>query len=153
MKGRAVRCTQKQDCMSVSYSEFFCFFSLGNSRFKIETRVRTYPDFSVTSDNIFCGYLSLQANVAQCCPYTRNSNITIPILNIIHRPVFYLKLDVSETGFCFRPQVDSIDRSGLCLQTPAKSQKPKSNLYYERRSVGQSVFVSGTRDQFSPFSL
>jgi hypothetical protein len=30
----------------------------------------------------------------------RYINITITILNIIHRPVFYLKNNVSETGFC-----------------------------------------------------
>jgi hypothetical protein len=33
-------------------------------------------------------------------------NITITILDIIHRPVFYLKDNVSETGFSFRPQVE-----------------------------------------------
>jgi hypothetical protein len=32
-------------------------------------------------------------------------NITITIFNIIHRPLFYLKHDASETGFCLRPQV------------------------------------------------
>jgi hypothetical protein len=29
-------------------------------------------------------------------------SITIAILNISHRPIFYLKHDVSETGFCLR---------------------------------------------------
>jgi hypothetical protein len=51
-------------------------------------------------------------------------NITITILDIIHRPVFYLKLNVSETGICLRLQVEStqfspIDRASLCLWTPA----------------------------------
>jgi hypothetical protein len=32
--------------------------------------------------------------------------VTITILHIIHRPVFYLKLNVSETGFCLRLQVE-----------------------------------------------
>jgi hypothetical protein len=32
-------------------------------------------------------------------------NITITILDIIHRPVLYLKLNVSETGFCLRLRV------------------------------------------------
>jgi hypothetical protein len=34
--------------------------------------------------------------------------LTIRILDIIHRPFFYLKHDVSETGFCLRLQVISI---------------------------------------------
>jgi hypothetical protein len=34
MKGHAVRCTQKEeDCMSVSYSEFFAFFFVGKLTF------------------------------------------------------------------------------------------------------------------------
>jgi hypothetical protein len=33
-------------------------------------------------------------------------NITITIMNIIHRPVFYLKHDVSETRFCHCLQVE-----------------------------------------------
>jgi hypothetical protein len=33
--------------------------------------------------------------------------ITITILDIVHRPVFYLKQDVSETGFCLRIQVET----------------------------------------------
>jgi hypothetical protein len=32
-------------------------------------------------------------------------NITNTFLDIIHRPVFYLKHNSSETGFCLRPQV------------------------------------------------
>jgi hypothetical protein len=34
-------------------------------------------------------------------------NIAISILSIIHRPVFYLKHDISETGYCLRLQVVS----------------------------------------------
>jgi hypothetical protein len=30
--------------------------------------------------------------------------IIIRIFDIMHRPVFYLKPDASETGFCLRPQ-------------------------------------------------
>jgi hypothetical protein len=33
-------------------------------------------------------------------------NITIMILDIILRPAFYLKYDVSETGLCLRLQVE-----------------------------------------------
>jgi hypothetical protein len=38
-------------------------------------------------------------------------NINITILDIIHRPVFYLKHDVSETGLCLRLQVELLSRT------------------------------------------
>jgi hypothetical protein len=46
----------------------------------------------------------------------------VTTLDVIHRPVFYLKHDVSETGFCLRllvepPQLGPIDRANLCLRT------------------------------------
>jgi hypothetical protein len=49
-------------------------------------------------------------------------NITITILDIIRLADFYLKHDVSETGFCFRLQVEPtqmgpIGRASLCLRT------------------------------------
>jgi hypothetical protein len=52
--------------------------------------------------------------------WRRYINITIRILDIIHRPVLYLKHDVSETGFCLRLQVEitqvgPIERASLCL--------------------------------------
>jgi hypothetical protein len=38
----------------------------------------------------------------------RNSRIiNITILGIVHRPVFYLKHDVSETGFFLRPKTEA----------------------------------------------
>jgi hypothetical protein len=59
-------------------------------------------------------------------------NITITILDIIHRPVFSLKYNVSETGFFLRLEVEPSqmglsdelvsvprDRANLCLRTPA----------------------------------
>jgi hypothetical protein len=47
-------------------------------------------------------------------------NITITILDISHSPVYYLKLNVSETGFCPLAQMEHIqlgpiDRSSLSL--------------------------------------
>jgi hypothetical protein len=44
--------------------------------------------------------------------------VTITILDIIHRPFFYLKHDVWETGFCLRLQVErtqlgQIDRASF----------------------------------------
>jgi hypothetical protein len=38
--------------------------------------------------------------------WRRYINITITILDIIHRPVFYLKLDVPETEFCLRLEME-----------------------------------------------
>jgi hypothetical protein len=55
-----------------------------------------------------------------CCISYINRSITI--LDIIHRPIFYLEQKVSETGFCLRLQVEPIqlgpiDRAGPCLRT------------------------------------
>jgi hypothetical protein len=48
-------------------------------------------------------------------------------LDIIHRPVFYLKYNVSETEFCLRLQVEPtelgpMDRASPYLRTPAPTQ-------------------------------
>jgi hypothetical protein len=59
-------------------------------------------------------------------------NITITILDIIYRPVFYIKY-VSETGYYLRQveatQSDPIDRASLCLRRPPEDgeriQNPK----------------------------
>jgi hypothetical protein len=40
-------------------------------------------------------------------------NVTITILDIIHRPNFYLKHDYLEAGFCLRLQVEPTPRTGL----------------------------------------
>jgi hypothetical protein len=40
------------------------------------------------------------------CKKKPNKVITITILDIIRRPVFYLKRNVSETGYCLRPQME-----------------------------------------------
>jgi hypothetical protein len=47
--------------------------------------------------------------------------------NIIHRPVIYLKRNVSETGFCLRlqakpTQLGPIDRASLYLQASIQTQ-------------------------------
>jgi hypothetical protein len=49
-------------------------------------------------------------------------NVTITILDVIQRPVFYLKHDVSETEFCLRLQAEPtllgpIDRASLAAET------------------------------------
>jgi hypothetical protein len=51
-----------------------------------------------------------------------HSNTTITILDIIHRPVFYLKHDVSDTEFCLHLQVEPnkmgpIEKASLSLWT------------------------------------
>jgi hypothetical protein len=42
------------------------------------------------------------------------------ILDIIHRPVFNLKHDVSETGFCALPQVEPAQLCLIDLKTEAE---------------------------------
>jgi hypothetical protein len=56
-----------------------------------------------------------------------NNNITITIVDIIHRPAFYLKHDVSDTGFCLRLQVEPthvgpIDRASVWPRKPATTR-------------------------------
>jgi hypothetical protein len=51
---------------------------------------------------------------------------TITILDIIHRPVFYLKHNVSETGFCLRlhvetTQIGAVGRANLSRRTAVGS--------------------------------
>jgi hypothetical protein len=64
--------------------------------------------------------------------------ITITILDIIHRPVFYLKHGVSETGFFLRLQVEptqsvSASVSGLALSIRSNyagcTWRPSSQTY------------------------
>jgi hypothetical protein len=55
--------------------------------------------------------------------------VTVTIMDVINRHVFYLKQNVAVTGFCLRVQVEPshegpVNRAILCLRTPAKS-KPK----------------------------
>jgi hypothetical protein len=52
--------------------------------------------------------------------------MTITILDIIHRPVFYLKHHVSEAGFCLRlkvepTQISPAERAILCLRTETET--------------------------------
>jgi hypothetical protein len=73
----------------------------------------------------------MQVSQIRLCYQPRNVlemqlDTTIIILDIIHRPVFYLKHDVSETGFCLRlqgepAQFGPINRASLCLLTLAGS--------------------------------
>jgi hypothetical protein len=54
--------------------------------------------------------------------------ITIEIRDIIHRPVFYLKHDILETGFCLQTeltQVGPVERAGLCLRIGPEYVQPE----------------------------
>jgi hypothetical protein len=46
----------------------------------------------------------MQPNTAFC--NQQNYDITVAVLDIIHRPVLYFKHNVSETGLCFRIQAE-----------------------------------------------
>jgi hypothetical protein len=53
-------------------------------------------------------------------------NITIAFLNVVHRLVFYLKYDASETGLFLRlqeapTQLDPIERASPCPLTPPRT--------------------------------
>jgi hypothetical protein len=68
------------------------------------------------------------------------ANITVTVLDIIHHPVFYLKQDVSETGFCLHLQVD---RSQLGSETEVStiywSQLSRFHLKTETKSSLRNV--------------
>jgi hypothetical protein len=72
-------------------------------------------------------------------------NITITILNIIHRPVLYLKHSLSETGFCLHLQVvhtqlSQIGRASLSLRFKNQSlDSAESGLFWCFHSDLQSL--------------
>jgi hypothetical protein len=60
------------------------------------------------------------------CSFSTTYTTTITILDTIHRHVFYLKHDVSETGFWIRlhvepTEVGPVDTASLCLQVEIES--------------------------------
>jgi hypothetical protein len=59
----------------------------------------------------------------------RCSVITITILDIIHRPVFYLKVNVSETGFCLRLQTALIQVGQKIEISPEPNRRQRLVLY------------------------
>jgi hypothetical protein len=87
-------------------------------------------------------------------------NITITILNIIHRPLFYLKHDISETGSHLRFRLERthlwpIDRATIYLRTGDRIQSPKSCVLNKRTKVNVQncdsyipvVFNNGTSSE------
>jgi hypothetical protein len=63
-------------------------------------------------------------------------NIAITILDIIHRPVFYLKDDVSETGFCLCLQLEPVQVGQYKNQS--LSPEPPENISPEYGNIIQS---------------
>jgi hypothetical protein len=66
--------------------------------------------------------------------------ITITILDIIHRPLLYLKHAFSDTGFSLRLQIDPTqmegrDRASLCLRTPQTTTTGFSPTYWAQLSM------------------
>jgi hypothetical protein len=82
---------------------------------------------------------------------TPNIVTVIMFLDIIHHPVFYLKQNVSDIGFCLRLRVEptQLTKVSSHLRAPA----PKSKLLYDRRSVSQYVLVSSPLGDLRPTIL
>jgi hypothetical protein len=51
-------------------------------------------------------YQGTQTSRMQFDTLVVSARITATVLDNIHRPVFYIKLDISETGLCLRLQVE-----------------------------------------------
>jgi hypothetical protein len=60
-------------------------------------------------------------------------NITITVLHIIHCPAFYLKHDVSETGFRLRLQVETTQASPVPPEDVDIIQCPKRRVLNKRK--------------------
>jgi hypothetical protein len=56
--------------------------------------------------------------------HNTSQNVIITILDIIHRPAFYLKHDVSETEWCIRLQVKSTQLGPIGTE----DSLPKTNM-------------------------
>jgi hypothetical protein len=61
-------------------------------------------------------------------------NTIIEFLDIIHRPVFYLKHNVSETGFCLRLIYAQLSR--LLPEDGDRIQCPKRCVFSKQRDNG-----------------
>jgi hypothetical protein len=59
---------------------------------------------------------------------TNSWSVTITIMDITYRPIFYLNQDVSETGLCLRLQVESTDLGPTGKASPVigRRQNPVS---------------------------
>jgi hypothetical protein len=83
-----------------------------------------------------------------------------PIITLTTRPqrrsTFFYIIYVNSVRTSQETHYISVLQPGTLTTRPQRRSKSKSKLYYDRQSVGQSVWVSrhpsGTRDQFLPFS-
>jgi hypothetical protein len=107
--------TKQQNCSASPLASGACSFYSGCPRFTLLPRDR------------LSWYSTVYGFVA-CM------NVTVTILDVIHHPVFYLKHNFSEIGFCHRlqmgpTQLGPIDTASPCLRTPATTPtgfiKPK----------------------------
>jgi hypothetical protein len=79
--------------------------------------------------------------------WRRRINIRVNIiLSVIHRPVFYLKHDVSETGFCLRLQVirtqlSPFDVYRYHLRTETESSHRNVVLYMKDRKMDNAQII------------
>jgi hypothetical protein len=78
-------------------------------------------------------------------PLNDNDGITITIVDIIHRPVFYAKHNVSETGFCFlllvEPELRSFDRVSIrtgdsMFHLKTETESSLRNVFNKRQDDG-----------------
>jgi hypothetical protein len=106
----------------------------------LDTELRKrYPG----SDLVTCGSIPWKAPTI----LTKTLSITLKILEIIHRPVFYLKLDVMETGFCLRIQVEPVqmgpvNRANICFRTQATTSIVFIKLTQQKPPVRVNIFYT-----------
>jgi hypothetical protein len=84
-------------------------------------------------------YISEDNFRSHCCENFKSKKemLSIIILHIVYRPVFYLKHDVSETWFCLRlemvwTQLSPIGRDSLSLRTSAPTPHRVYNTNQQR---------------------
>jgi hypothetical protein len=90
----------------------------------------------LTGNNTLCLRYEPKRLMLYICLWRWYINITITILDIIHRLVFYLKYNVSETEFCLRlevvrtvvrTQLGAIDEASPCHRTGSKTSGQRQN--------------------------
>jgi hypothetical protein len=69
-------------------------------------------------------------------------DIAVAILDIIHRPVFYLKQNVSETSFCRRLQVEPTELDPVETSSIYRAQLSKFHLKTEIQSSRRNVALN-----------
>jgi hypothetical protein len=99
---------------------------------------------------VFGTWIIFLNRISQWCSLSYYSIIvfvTITILDTKHRPVFYLKHNVVETGFCPRRQVETESLSSVCLSiwqnricsTWRRRQNPVSETLCFKQKIGRWI--------------